>query len=201
MLKPKPLKACKVCKQWFKPWSTTQTTCSIACAAKFPKAQQYAKDARAFRRKEAERKIGLKRRSQGNPRAGPERAAQEAVHAFIRERDHNRPCIVHGLFCPNHSFDAGHYLSRGSEPALRFNTWNIHKQCSISNQGAHNRKHYRESVPSLYRSELVRRIGEDRVAWLEKRHEAKQYRAADLKRIARIFRRRARNYRKWRGNG
>jgi len=50
----------------------------------------------------------------------------------------------------------------------------------------------------MYEEGLRQRIGDERVEWLKGPHEPKQYRIDDLKRIKRIFSRRARNYRKWR---
>lgn len=135
-----------------------------------------------------------------NPKSGPKRAAIDAVNAFVKVRDHDKPCIVHGAECPYTAFDAGHFQSAGSTPELRFNTWNIHKQCSVNNRGSHKRSRYNgEGTAALYERNLVQRIGQARVDWLKGPHPAKQYREEDFKRIARIFSRRARHYKKIRG--
>jgi hypothetical protein len=125
--------------------------------------------------------------------------AQREVNKFVRERDslNNRPCIVHGWDCPNHDsgYDAGHFQGAGKQPALRFNTWNIHKQCRSGNRGSHKYSKYGRGQDDMYEENLRKRIGDDRVDWLKGPHKPKQYRVSDLKRIKRIFSKRARLYR------
>jgi hypothetical protein len=104
--------------------------------------------------------------------------AQKAFNAYIRERDKNEPCIS----CQKHreetktmtgsNFDAGHYRSTGSSPELRFNELNCHKQCVNCNR-------YLSGNVANYRINLVKKIGLDKVEWLEGNHEPKRYRAAD----------------------
>lgn len=159
-----------------------QVVCSPRCAAAYG------------RQKTVKSYLARNPASKPRRKETPQQQAQKAINAFVRVRDENRPCIVHGPACPNREFDAGHFRSRGSCPELSFNLWNIHAQCRPSNRGAHNRKHFKESVPALYESNLVERIGQDRVDWLKGPHQPKQYRDEDYKRLARIFRARTRLY-------
>ena len=45
-----------------------------------------------------------------------------------------------------------------------------------------------------YRKGLLRRIGKDRLEWLESDHELKKYSHDDLRRIAKLFRKRKKCY-------
>lgn len=184
MLKPRP-KKCRACRQQFQPRSSLQFFCSHHCAdtaARAESAKQYMKRMPAV--------------TQRKPKSATQKA-QDAFNAFIRERDHGKPCIVHGHDCPNVSsgMQAGHFQGVGRKPELRFNTWNCHGQCATSNQGGHKWSRYSASVDALYERGLRERIGDERVDWLMGPHEPKQYRDADLERIRRIFNKRARWYR------
>lgn len=103
------------------------------------------------------------------------REAQAAVNTFIRLRDADLPCISCGRFHQG-SYDAGHYLSRGARPELRFDELNIHKQCVPCNQ------HLSGNIV-LYRVALLEKIGADGVAYLEGPHEPKKYTIEDLRAI------------------
>lgn len=172
--------------------------CSVDCGyalSRHKQRQKWAREAKEHRAKERARKIT------GKEKQGPAYYAQQAINRFIVVRDHDKPCIVHGHDCPNtaNGWDAGHFQGVGRAPELRFVTWNIHKQCRSSNRGAHNRKRFRASVDQLYEQRLIERIGADRVDWLKGPHNPKQYREEDFKRIARIFRKRTRLYKRIRG--
>jgi hypothetical protein len=172
--------------------------CSVDCGyalSRHKQRQKWAREAREYRKAEKASKAKI------TDQEGPAKSARMAVHGFIAVRDMDKPCIVHGHNCQNADagFDAGHFRSVGSAPELRFNTWNIHKQCRLSNRGAHNRKRYRASVDRLYEAGLVERIGQERVDWLKGPHKPNQYRAKDFERIARIFRKRTRIYKKIKG--
>ena len=76
--------------------------------------------------------------------------AQQAFNAWIRLRDADKPCISCGRHHEGQWY-AGHYLSTGARPELRFEPLNVHKQCSACNT------HLSGNLV-LYRAELVRRI-------------------------------------------
>lgn len=80
------------------------------------------------------------------------------INKFIRLRDKDLPCISCNTFkCEE--FHAGHYIAT-THQYLRFNELNIHKQCSYCNT------HLRGNLIP-YRIELIKRIGLDKVEWLE----------------------------------
>ncbi len=83
---------------------------------------------------------------------------QKVVNLYIRKRDENKPCVSCGTFkCEE--FHAGHYIAT-TKQYLRFNELNIHKQCSKCNT------HLRGNLIP-YRIELIKRIGLEKVEWLE----------------------------------
>ena len=93
----------------------------------------------------------------------------------MRARDASQPCIS----CGRHhegKYDAGHYRTVGSNPALRFEPLNCHKQCVPCNQ-------HKSGDIVNYRISLVLRIGQDKVDWLEGPHEPRRYTIDDLKAI------------------
>ncbi len=105
---------------------------------------------------------------------------QDKCNEYIRLRDAEKVCISCGT-SSNVKYDAGHYISAGASAALRFNEFNIHKQCS-SYCNVHN-----SSNTVRYRQALVRLYGEEKVLWLEGPHELPRYRIADYKRIYEEF--------------
>lgn len=102
--------------------------------------------------------------------------AQKQCNKYILIRDAKKPCISCGNK-NNVKYDAGHYISRGHSAALRFNEFNIHKQCSAYCNSANSGQSIR------YRQGLVKLYGEDKVLWLEGHHEMPRYRIDDYKRI------------------
>lgn len=85
--------------------------------------------------------------------------AQVAFNAFIRARDHALPCVS----CGRHhegQWHAGHYMSTGARPELRFDEANVHKQCQPCNT------HLSGNLVN-YRLTLIDRIGMAEVTRLE----------------------------------
>jgi hypothetical protein len=100
---------------------------------------------------------------------------QIAFNAFIRERDAGLPCVSCGRG-NNVKQNAGHYRSVGSEPSLRFCEEQVWKQCEHCNS-------YLSGNLINYRIELLRRIGPERLEWIEGYHEPKKYSIEDLRAI------------------
>jgi len=175
---PRP-KKCRVetCMASFVPSRLGQAVCSPACAIlDAPKNQDKARKALAdVGRKELQAaKERIKSKGQYM------REAQTAFNAWVRERDAKLPCIS----CGRHhqgKYDAGHYRTVGSNPALRFEPLNCHRQCSPCNT-------HKSGDIVNYRIELVKRIGAEKVEWLEGPHEAKRYTIEDLKAITAEYR-------------
>lgn len=165
-------KTCRICKDKFVPVRPLQPVCQkFACGMEYglqviakAKASKAAKEARAHREAKAAAK----------PRSWFMKAAQVAFNRWVRVRDADRPCISCGT--TEAKWDAGHYRSVGSNPALRFEPLNNHKQCAQCNQ-------HKSGNALEYRIGLIARIGQESVDWLEGPHEAKHYSIDDLKQI------------------
>ena len=157
-------RTCSVCRAEFVPFLSLQRVCSPRCAAKVPLL------ARA-----ADRELTKKRRDALRPLGYWANRAQTAFNAWIRLRDAGKPCIS----CVNNNavqWQAGHYLTVGARPELRFDEANCHRQCSQCNQHNHG------NIVS-YRVGLISRIGLAAVESLEGPHDPLRYRAEDFKRI------------------
>ncbi len=109
------------------------------------------------------------------------KVAQAAFNSFIRERDRFKPCVS-CLRKNAGQWDAGHYKSRGAHPELRFEELNCHRQCSVCND-------HKSGNIADYRSELIRRIGLDKVEWLEGPHPVRKYTCEGLKQIELYYKR------------
>ena len=120
------------------------------------------------------------------------REAQNAFNAWIRYRDRNDACISCGSFpTQKHggTWDAGHYMDVGDAAAgsvLRFNTYNVHKQCVKCNRWSNT------GVKRGYRNNLINKVGKLKVLELENARGMKGYNIEDLKRIKSIFQKRLR---------
>lgn len=144
------------------------------------KATKARKEARAHR----------EAREAAKPRSWFMKAAQVAFNKWVRLRDADRPCISCGT--TNAKWDAGHYRSVGSNPALRFEPLNNHKQCAQCNQ-------HKSGNAIEYRIGLIARIGQANVDWLEGHHEPKHYTVDDLKAIRAEYTRKAKELEKANG--
>ncbi len=165
-------KTCKSCRNKFVPSRPMQTACSTACAiaiAERKRAKQAQQEEARKRREVRQRLERIKTRAQWL------KEAQAAFNAYIRARDAARPCVSCGRH-HNGQYHAGHYLSVGSSPALRFEELNVWKQCAPCNN-------HLSGNAVLYRRALVELIGVDKVEWLEGPHEPKKYTIDDLKAI------------------
>jgi hypothetical protein len=166
------LKKCKACTVLFMPAKPMQSCCSVPCAI------EHAKKTRAKAERIAQladrKTIKLKLESL-KPLSHFADKAQRTVNAWIRERDKGEPCIS----CGRHhqgKWNAGHYVSRGRSPALRYHPDNIHKQCEPCNTSL-------SGNLIEYRKRLIEKIGIERVEWLEQEHPLPRWRREDYERI------------------
>lgn len=180
-------KACKSCGQKFKPHMSTQKACSVKCAlvlAKKPESQKVAHKAIAQR----ERKETQARREKLKSKADHIRDTQKVFNEWVRLRDHGKPCISCGTTA-DVQYAAGHYRTTASCPELRFEPLNVHLQCNRNcNMG-------KSGNIGAYRIELVKRIGQDKVDWLEGPHDSKRYTVEELKAIRAEYREKIRELR------
>ena len=101
------------------------------------------------------------------------RLQKNIVNPYIRLRDKLEPCISCGT-SDSDCWQAGHYRSIGSFRHLRFEELNIHKQCKKCNfYGG-------DEVGINYRTNLIQKIGLDKVLWLEGYHEELKRTREDL---------------------
>ena len=167
------MKACRFCRTQFEPWiNSLQAGCSFECLAKLARK---ANERKAAAEVKASRAADTAARLRTKPRAEWQREAQAAFNAWVRERDAALPCISCGRMHTG-QWHAGHYLSTGARPELRFHPDNCHRQCQPCNTHLHGNI-------VLYRAALIGRIGLGMVEFLEGPHAAKKYTVDDLKEI------------------
>lgn len=189
MIKTKP-KKCAICKGLFEQRNSLQKVCSVNCSMMWAKEQadkKQKKQAKEYRAETRRRKEKLKT-------AGDYiKEAQTAFNKYIRVRDGNY-CISCGSSPDGRyggSIDCGHYRSRGAASHLRFNTLNAHSQCKKCNS-------FMSGNVVEYRINLIKKIGLERVERLENDNEPRKFTIEYLKRLKKIFNKRARHLEKLR---
>lgn len=119
-----------------------------------------------------ERKLAIKSRSEWI------KEVQIVFNKYVRCRDSGLVCISCGAALNSDmvggGFDAGHYLSRGAKPHLRFDERNCHAQCKRCNR-------YLSGNVGLYRLGLITRLGLETVEALEADNTPRHYTIDDLK--------------------
>lgn len=167
---------CQACPQEFIKQRMGQRVCSPRCAMRLLKAVKAADRQETKRRKEA-----LK------PRKEWLSDTQDEINRYVRLRD-----IAAGHGCidcgkpfepgrPGGSVDAGHYLSRGSAPHLRFDERNIFAQRKNCNRPG-------GATREAFRAGVVARIGEEAVAALECDQSTPKWTIDELKAIKTKYR-------------
>ena len=100
---------------------------------------------------------------------------QRVFNKWIRQRDKDLPCISCGGNCGK--WDAGHFIAQGSSGVLRYHPDNCHKQGVGCNRFKHGNL-------LEYRINLIKKIGEDRVKWLEDhRNDVKKWTREELEEL------------------
>jgi hypothetical protein len=182
--RPKKPKKCKVkiCGRDFVPDKFGQIVCSPRCAVELAyqkrKADKIKQDA-AFRKETRRRKLAL---LDNDPKHWAQKA-QRQFNKWIRIRDKNSPCIscrtlVGGIVehWSGGAFQAGHYRPAGNHSALRFDETNCHAQCVQCNM-------HKSANLTMYRKHLIKKIGLERVEWLDNHNGAKRWTVPELKEI------------------
>jgi hypothetical protein len=186
------VKVCKVCNADFNPMRSMQAVCGPRCAI------QHSTLTNAQGREKARRKADRKRKEALKTKSDWMKEAQVAFNSYIRARDYGKPCISSGRMMTDSDLltgsrtDAGHYRSVGAASHLRFNLFNCHGQSVKDNRDL-------SGNAVEYRIRLIDRIGLERVEALEQSNEPRTFDVEYLKRVKRIFSRRARHYKKIRG--
>lgn len=168
---------CKHCKQPATLKIQMANFCSIECgyqhARKLQEQARKRKELKA-KREHAKRKESLKSRAERL------KEAQAEFNKFIRLRDADLPCVSCGRFHQG-QYHAGHYLTVGAKPELRFEELNVHKQCAPCNN-------YLSGNLVNYRIALITKIGLDKVEWLEGPHEPLKLTIDQIKEIKKTYR-------------
>ena len=122
-----------------------------------------------------------KRKLKDEDRSFQLKKTQQIFNKYIRLCDDKQPCISCGRF---HSgqYHAGHYLTVGANPELRFDPENCHKQCSACNN------HLSGNLVN-YRVSLIHKIGIEKVESLEGHHPPKRYTIDNLKTLQKWYKR------------
>jgi len=174
---PVPVKRkCKGCGGQYLRLRPLQVACGPACAQLLAGLKRARDEQAASRRERAEdraKKEAIKPRSQWL------KEAQAAFNAYIRARDSKLACVS----CGRHhqgAWDAGHYLTTGARPELRFDEDNVHRQCVPCNRHLHGNV-------VLFRAELIRRRGLAVVERLEGPAAPHRYTVDDLREIKRKY--------------
>jgi hypothetical protein len=163
------LKTCKACKEKFEPIRPLQQVCSTKCAYNYQK--------KAFEKKMQKEKVEKKKELM--TLSDWLKIAQTTFNAYIRKRDEKLPCIS----CQRHhqgQYHAGHYRTTAAAPQLRFNEFNVWKQCSACNN-------YKSGNITEYRINLVKMIGVDEVEKLENNSETRKFTIYEVKEINQIY--------------
>lgn len=182
--KPAKLKKCRntQCLAEFAPLRLGQKACSIPCSIVVGREEEAKKLAKQLA--EEDRKSRAERRAEKEKiKTIGEYAkqAQDAFNAWVRERDYGQPCISCGT-TSNVQYAAGHYRTVGACKALRFEPLNVHRQCNRNcNSG-------KSGNIVEYRIGLVKKIGLEKVEWLEGPHETVRYTVEDYKAIGAKYR-------------
>lgn len=175
-LKPKKCRSCGVV---FEPVRSMQKVCSPACAIALNDKAKAKKAAQAKRVERADIRVRLEK---AKTRGTHQRELQAAFNAWIRQRDAGQPCISCGRSANwQGQWDAGHYRSVGSEPSLRFEADNVHRQCLPCNTHLSG-----NLIP--YRINLIKKIGIERVEWLEGHHVPKKLTIAEMQEMKAFYR-------------
>jgi len=158
---------CRLCKLSYKPRNRDQSICSVICAMRYVKK----KNKEAFDKHTR----ALKHKYYNTDRKHLTQKAQKAFNHYIRMRDKGDVCISCGS-PGNCQWHAGHYRASASTPALRFEPLNCHMQCAQCNR-------HKSGNLTNYRIALIKKIGLDKVEWIEGTHPAYPLSIDDLKQI------------------
>ena len=163
---------CKECLELFTPFNSFQQTCTKPkCVYDYSKTKKGIQAAeKAYRADKRERKDKLKTKGDWT------KEAQREFNKWIRNRDRADGCLMCGKTDPSKKYNACHYRSVGAFPELRFERDNVHRGCETCNS-------FLSGNLAEYRIRLIKKIGIDRVEWLEGPHEPLHLSIDDIKAI------------------
>jgi len=169
------LKKCRNCKENFKQFQSMQAVCSPKCAREDAEKRRERKENKELITFRQDRKSLSKWISE----------AQSEINAYVRIRDHNDGCIScrrkpDSIHLRGSEYHAGHFRGRGAAPHLRFYLPNIHKQCAYCNNAL-------SGNVLQYRINLIKKIGLEKVEWIENHNDYNKFDREYCERIKKIF--------------
>lgn len=181
-LKPK---RCRACGNSFTPISSMSKACSAPCAMALVNATKAKAAAKVKREEKKSLRAAIEK---AKTRGAHLKELQAAFNQWIRLRDAGQPCIA----CQRHhqgQYHAGHYRSVGSCPELRFEPDNVHLTCQPCNV------HLSGNLIQM-RIGMIKKIGLDRVEWIEGYHEPKKYPLPEILEMKAFYRAEVRRLKK-----
>tara|TARA_R110002020_G_scaffold65330_7_gene172611 strand:+ start:1296 stop:1829 length:534 start_codon:yes stop_codon:yes gene_type:complete len=170
---------CKTCKDKFEPKVFLQKNClkKDECIKAELKLKKQASK-KNWNKEKKQRKEALKTLSDHI------KELQVIFNQWKRLIDKGNNCI--SCDKPSKKENAGHYRSAGGNPELRFEPLNVHLQCEYCNTYLHGNLIY-------YRINLIKKIGLEKVEWLEGYHEPKNYTIDQIKGLKVLYRLKIKN--------
>jgi len=160
------MKSCKKCGENFTPFSTLDKHCYVC-----KKTEQALKNLAKIKKDKVK-----KQKEDLLTTSDYLKMAQQVFNKWVRLRDKDLPCISCGKEI-NGVRHASHYLSSGGHSAVRFhpdNVWVSCYKCNVMLSG--------NGIE--YRMRLIKKIGLERVEWLEENgHEVKRWTKDELKEL------------------
>ena len=173
--------------------SSFQTTCdNINCAIKKVESGKTRKKAQEAKKKKAHDKLRL---DALRPYSYWVKKAQTACNRFIRARDKDEPCIMCGKLPQSDdkqyggTWDACHYISRGSCGTLRYHPCNVHKGCKSCNSPG---PYKAQKTVKQFRVNLLEKVGVEIVEYLDSYRDLKPLSVEDIKEIELYYKQRYR---------
>lgn len=173
-------RTCKICKTKFTATFDNVWWCCPEHGAQYGLQElEKKREKQRVAKEKADRAVWRKRKAAVKPIRHWEDVTQRVVNDYIRERDHDLPCISCGTF-ETVQWEAGHYRSRGKASHLRYHEDNISKQCHHCNvQLSGNQQQYRLG--------LIEKIGPARVEALENNNTPHRYTIEELEAIRKHY--------------
>ena len=191
---------CTGCKQRFPRETMQKHPCGNFCG--FDCVLEYAKNRQNSLQKQKNRKDKQRYKAENKTLKTLVKEAQVPFNKYVRLRDFWEPCIScqksretveseHG-YKPGGAWDAGHFKTRAAKPQLRFNLWNVHKQCKKCNSKNVRLTAKGQTVDSNYEFNLVEKIGQEKVDYLKNNNDQSNFDREYLLRLKKIFNKKAR---------
>ena len=182
------IKKCRACKEQFVvKYTSTQIVCSQSCAFEYAVAQRMVKyNAETRRRRKEFKAKNLPHQLE---------LTKKAIQKYVVLRDRDLPCISCGT-TKNVQYCGGHFKTAGGFPELALDEKNINKQCNRYCNMALSGNITGNKTSMGYTKGILARFGQDRLDYLERKHEAKHYKYDDYVAIRKKYTKKTRELQK-----